>query len=88
MCSVEAGRPAHRLARVVDDEVEPVAGGEQVVAERLDARRVAQVEPEDLEPVAPLVEVGLCAYRSAESRGKRVVTISDAPARSSLMPAW
>ena len=28
-------------------------------AERLDARRVAQVEPEDLEPVAPLVEVGL-----------------------------
>ena len=29
------------------------------MAERLDARRVAQVEPEDLEPVAPLVEVGL-----------------------------
>ena len=28
-------------------------------AEGLDARRVAQVEPEDLEPVAPLVEVGL-----------------------------
>ena len=32
---------------------------EQVRAERLDARRVPQVEPEDLEPVAPLVEVRL-----------------------------
>ena len=31
----------------------------QVRAERLDARRVAQVEPEDLEPIAPLLEVGL-----------------------------
>ena len=49
----------------------------EVVAERLDARRVAQVEAEDLEPVAPVVEVGL-ARRSAaaESRGKRVVTMS------------
>ena len=34
-------------------------GRVQVRAERFDARRVAQVEPEDLEPVAPLVEVGL-----------------------------
>ena len=33
--------------------------GVEVAAERLDARRVAQVEAEDLEPVAPLVEVGL-----------------------------
>ncbi len=30
-----------------------------MLAERLDARRVAQVEAEDLEPVAPLLEVGL-----------------------------
>ncbi len=28
-------------------------------AEGLDARRVAQIEPEDLEPVAPFVEVDL-----------------------------
>ena len=56
---VEVGRPAHGLAGVVDDEVEPVPRREQVRAERLDARRVAQVEPEDLEPVAPVVEVRL-----------------------------
>ena len=56
---VELGRPAHGLAGVVDDEVEPLPRREQVRAERLDARRVAQVEPEDLEPVAPDVEVGL-----------------------------
>ena len=56
---VERGRAAHRLARVVDDEVEPAARGVEVAAERLDARRVAQVEAEDLEPVAPVVEVGL-----------------------------
>ena len=56
---VEVGRPAHGLAGVVDDEVEPVPRREQVRAERLDARRVAQVEPEDLEPVAPVAEVRL-----------------------------
>jgi hypothetical protein len=38
-----------------------VAGGQQVLAERLDARRVAQVEAEDLQPVAPLLEVRLGA---------------------------
>ena len=56
---VEVRRPAHGLARVVDDEVEPVARLVQVPAELLDARRVPQVEAEDLEPVAPDVEVGL-----------------------------
>ena len=56
---VELRRPAHGLAGVVDDEVEPVAGRAQVRAKRLDARRVAQVEAEDLQPVAPLVEVRL-----------------------------
>ena len=64
------------------------AGGEQLAAERLDARRVAQVEAEDLEAVAPLGEVRLLRVARAESRGKRVVTISCAPARSSLSPAW
>ena len=57
--AVEVGRPPDGLAGVVDDEVQPLARLAEVVAERLDARRVAQVEPEDLEPVAPLVEVGL-----------------------------
>jgi hypothetical protein len=58
---VELGRPAHGLAGVVDDEVEPLARREQVAAERLDARRVAQVEPEDLEPVAQSPKSGSCA---------------------------
>jgi hypothetical protein len=46
-----------------------VAGREQVLAERFDARGVAQIEPEDLEPVAPGVEVGLrCIARRAVAR--------------------
>ena len=85
---VELGRPAHGLAGVVDDVVEPVVGREQVVAERLDARRVAQIEAVDLEPVPPVGEVGLLRVAGGESRGKRVVTIRWAPARSSLIPAW
>ena len=57
--AVELGRPAHRLAGVVDDEVEAVPRLVQVLAEGLDARRVPQVEAEDLEPVAPRAEVRL-----------------------------
>ena len=56
---VEVRRPSHRLARVVDDEVETIAGGDQVAAERFDARRVPQIEPEDLEAIAPVAEVRL-----------------------------
>ena len=56
---VELGRPAHGLAGVVDDVVEPLVGREQVVAELLDARRVAQIEAVDLEPVLPVGEIGL-----------------------------
>ena len=45
----------------------------QLAAERLDARRVAQVEAEDLEAIAPLVEVRLArvAHRriAREARG-------------------
>ena len=55
---VEVGRTTDGLARVVDDEVEAVARGHQVAAEGLRARRVAQVEAEDLEPVCPVAEVG------------------------------
>ena len=57
--AVELGRPADGLAGVVDDVVEPVVGREQVVAELLDARRVAQIEAVDLEPVLPVGEIGL-----------------------------
>ncbi len=49
--AIELGWPAHCLAGVVDDEVEPltlVVPGQQKVTEGLDARRVAQVEAEDL----------------------------------------
>ena len=56
---VELGRTAHRLAGVVDDEVKPVAGRAELLAERLHARGVPQVKPEDLQPAAPLLEVRL-----------------------------
>ena len=65
---VEVGRPPHRLAGVVDDEVEARPRRQQLAAERLDARRVAQVEAEDLEPIGPLVEVGLARVAHAPSR--------------------
>ena len=63
---VELGRPPHGLAGIVDDEVEPVPGCQQLPAERLDARRMAQVEPEDLEPVPP---VGKIRFRGVADRG-------------------
>ncbi len=75
--AVELGRPPHRLARVVDDEVEPVAGRAEVSAERLDARRVPEVEPEDLEAVAPVLEVGL--RRVARGRVAREARRHDQP---------
>ena len=56
---VEIRWAPHRLARVVDDEVEARTRGEQLAAERLDARRVAQVEAEDLEPMPPVPEIRL-----------------------------
>ena len=56
---VELGRPAHRLAGVVDDEVQARPARAQVRAEGLDARCVAQIEAEDLEPGDPELEVGL-----------------------------
>ena len=61
--AIEIGWPAHCLAGIVDDEVQPlpvVVPGQQEVAEGLDARRVAQVETEDLEPVRPRREIGRC----------------------------
>ena len=56
---VEIWRPTHGLARVVDNEVEAVAGVAEVLTERLDAGGVTQIEPEDFQAVAPCGEVGL-----------------------------
>ena len=74
---VELRRTTDRLARVVDDEVQPAARGEQLAAERLHAPRVAQIEPEDLEAGRPLLEVRF-PRRSAPPNcaGNRVVTMS------------
>ncbi len=54
---IEFRRPAHRLAGVVDDEIQAVAGLAQMPAKRLHARRVPQIEPENLQPVAPFGKV-------------------------------
>ena len=55
---VELGRTAHGLAGVVDDEVQARVLGRQFAAEGLHARRVAQVQAEDLQPVRPVAEIG------------------------------
>ena len=81
-------RPAHGLRRVVDQDVERGLRLSQVAREDLDARRVAQVEPVDLQPVAPLSKSASRAKRGAASCGKRVVTITRAPARSIISAAW
>jgi hypothetical protein len=54
---VEVGGAADGLAGVIDDEVQPLAGGVQMMAERFNAGRVTQVEAEDLQPVRPVGEV-------------------------------
>ena len=56
---IEGRRPAHRLAGVVDQDVEAAEAPFEVPREDLDRRRVAQVEPVDLEAVLPLREVAL-----------------------------
>jgi hypothetical protein len=68
--AVEVRRTSHRLAGVVDDEVEPVARGENVLRERFDARRVTQIEAEDLQSVAPLAEVGFGRIAGGGVAGK------------------
>ena len=57
--SIEPGRTTHRLAGVVDDEVQPVVRFVQLMTERLDTGCVAQVEPENFQTMAPLPEVRL-----------------------------
>src|SRR5262245_5063651 len=56
---VEVRRTTHRLARVVDDEVETRARGEKLATEGFDAGRVTEIETEDLEAMAPGREVRL-----------------------------
>ena len=54
---VKIRRPAHGLAGVIDDEIQPVARREQMPAERLHAGRVPQVQSENLQPVAPFRKI-------------------------------
>ncbi len=87
--AIEIGRAPHGLAGVVDDEIEPVEFAEQLRAECFDARRVAEVESEDLEAITPFGKVGLAGVtRRRVARETPWVTMRRAPARKSLMPAW
>jgi hypothetical protein len=54
---IELRRPANCLAGVADDEVQARMGGEQLPAEGFHARRVAQIQAEDFQPMTPLREV-------------------------------
>ena len=54
---IKLRRTPHRLARIVDDEIQTVASGQQLPAEGFDAWRVPQIEPEDFQPAAPVVEI-------------------------------
>ena len=56
---VKLRRPTHGLAGVVDDEIEPIVRSEQLATERLHAWGVPQVQPEQLESIAPLRKIGL-----------------------------
>ena len=55
----EAGRAAHGLAGIVEDEVEPRQSFAEPAREQLDARRVPQVDAVHLQPVAERGVVGL-----------------------------
>ena len=71
--AIEARRPAHGLARVVEDEVEPRERAAEVAGEGLDAGCVAQIEAVHLQAVTPVSEVGLACVASRrvarETRG-------------------
>src|SRR5262249_21928636 len=66
----ESDRAADRLARIVDDEVEPITTAEQVAAEHLHARRVPEIDAVDREPGAPLTEIRLARIASRGVAGK------------------
>src|SRR6185312_15295260 len=56
---VEGWRATNCLAGVVDYEVQTIARAQHLGAERLDTRRVTQVESVDGEPIAPRRKVRL-----------------------------
>ena len=84
---IELWRPANRLARVVDDEVEPLTAGHHIAAERLHAWHVSKIEPKISSRSAQSPKSGSCAYRDAALCGNLVVTIRRAPERRSFKPA-
>ena len=61
----ETGWSPHRLTGVADDHIQPVQFSKEMIAKELDARRVAQVQSKDLQPVLPVGEV----FFSGVSRG-------------------
>ena len=66
-----AGRPAHGLRRVVDQDVER-AGRDHRVGQRVDLGRVAQVDADDAQPVQPVgavVHGGEPAHRVVREPG-------------------
>ena len=68
--TIEVRGPANGLAGVVDDVVEPIVRRRQMPAERLDARRMAEIEAVDLEAVTPVGEVVLPRIPSGRIAGK------------------
>src|SRR5262245_4744928 len=56
---IEPRGPANGLACVLDDEIEAGKAAFEQARERLHARREAQIEPVNLEPIAPRGEVAL-----------------------------
>ena len=47
------GRPSHRLASVVDDDVEAAHEARECIAECLEALEIAQIGPDNVQPVLP-----------------------------------
>src|SRR5882672_6675307 len=56
---------SHRLTGIVDNEIQPLPSLEQVAAKCFHAGCVAQIEPEDFESIAPLIEIRLAGVTSS-----------------------
>ncbi len=54
---VKIRRTPHGLAGVVDDEIQPRIFRHHMLAKCLHARRVPQIEPENLQPMSPLLKI-------------------------------
>jgi hypothetical protein len=70
---IKIRRAPHGLAGVVDDEIQARVSGQDMLAESFHARRMAQIQPKDLEPIAPILEIlfrGIACRRiPRETRG-------------------